>query len=49
MCKAGDVAAYVSREKDRPSELWLQGILNFCQAWCLVTQNRLLFTEQILA
>ena len=49
MCKAGDGAAYVSREKDRPSGLWLQGILYYCQAWCLVTQNRPLFTEQILA
>lgn len=49
MCRAVDVAAYILNEKGRLSGYQLQKLLYYCQAWCLVTQDRALFPEQIRA
>lgn len=49
MCRAIDVAAYILNEKGRLSGYQLQKLLNYCQAWCLVTQDRPLFPEAIRA
>lgn len=49
MCRALDIAAYILSEKGRLSGYQLQKLLYYCQAWCLVTQNRPLFPEQVRA
>ena len=49
MCRAINVAAYILNEKGRLSEYQLQKLLYYCQAWCLVTQDRPLFPESIRA
>ena len=49
MCRAIDVAAYILSEKGRLSGYQLQKLLYYCQAWCLVTQDRALFPEEIRA
>ena len=49
MCRAIDVAAYILNEKGRLSGYQLQKLLYYCQAWCLVTQDRPLFPEAIRA
>ena len=49
MCRAIDVAAYILSEKGRLSGYQLQKLLYYCQAWCLVTQDRPLFPEEIRA
>ena len=49
MCKALDVAAYILNEKGRLTGYQLQKLLYYCQAWCLVTQDRPLFPEEIRA
>ena len=49
MCRAIDVAAYILNERGRLSGFQLQKLLFYCQAWCLVTQDRPLFTEEIRA
>lgn len=49
MCKAIDVAAYILNERGRLSGYQLQKLLYYSQAWCLVTQGRRLFAEEIRA
>lgn len=49
MCRAIDVAAYILNERGRLSGYQLQKLLYYCQAWCLVTQDRPLFNEEIRA
>lgn len=49
MCKAIDVASYILQEKGRLTGYQLQKLLYYSQAWCLVTQGRPLFDENILA
>lgn len=49
MCKAVDVASYILQEKGRLTGYQLQKLLYYSQAWCLVTQGRPLFEEEILA
>ena len=49
MCRAIDVAAYILNERGRLSGYQLQKLLYYCQAWCLVTQDRTLFPEEIRA
>lgn len=49
MCRAIDVAAYILNEEGRLSGYQLQKLLYYCQAWCLVTQDRTLFPEEIRA
>lgn len=49
MCKATDVASYILQEKGRLTTYQLQKLLYYSQAWCLVTQDRPLFSEDILA
>lgn len=49
MRRAVDVAAYILSEKGRLSGYQLQKLLYYCQAWCLVTQDRPLFQEDIRA
>lgn len=49
MCRAIDVASYILNEQGRLSGYQLQKLLYYCQAWCLVTQDRPLFLEHIRA
>lgn len=49
MCKAIDVASYILQEKGRLTGYQLQKLLYYSQAWCLVTQDRPLFEEDIRA
>lgn len=49
MCKAVDVASYILQEKGRLTGYQLQKLLYYSQAWCLVTQDRPLFSEKIRA
>lgn len=49
MCRAIDVAAYILNEKGRLTGYQLQKLLYYYQAWCLVTQDRPLFSEEIRA
>jgi len=49
MCRAVDVASYLLREKGRLSCCELRVLLSYSQAWCLVTQDRPLFSEEIRA
>lgn len=49
MCKAIDVASYILQEKGRLTGYQLQKLLYYSQAWCLVTQDRPLFSETIRA
>lgn len=49
MCKAIDVAAYILNERGRLSGFQLQKLLYYSQVWCLVTQDRQLFDEDIRA
>lgn len=49
MCRAIDVASYILNERGRLSGYQLQKLLYYCQAWCLVTQDRPLFPEVIRA
>lgn len=47
MCRAIDVTSYILNEKGRLSGCQLQKLLYYCQAWCLVTQDRPLFEESV--
>lgn len=49
MCRAVDVASYILQEKGRLTGHRLHTLLCYSQAWCLVTQDRALFDEKILA
>ncbi len=49
MPRAVDVASYILNERGRLSGYQLQKLLYYCQAWCLVTQDRPLFPEEIRA
>lgn len=49
MCRAIDIASYILSEKGRLSGYQLQKLLYYSQAWCLVTQDRPLFAEQVRA
>ncbi len=49
MCRAIDVASYILQEKGRLTGYQLQKLLYYSQAWCLVTQGRPLFSEEIRA
>ena len=49
MRRAIDIASYILSEKGRLSGYQLQKLLYYSQAWCLVTQNRPVFTEQVRA
>ncbi len=49
MCRAIDAAAYILNEQGRLSCFQLQKLLYCSQAWCLATQNRPLFSEEIRA
>ena len=49
MCRAIDVAAYILNERGRLSGFQLQKLLYYSQVWCLVTQDRQLFAEDIRA
>lgn len=47
MSRTIDVASYILNEQGRLSVRRLQRLLYYCQAWCLVTQDRPLFLEHI--
>lgn len=49
MCRAVDVASYILQEKGRLTGYQLQKLLYYSQAWCLVTQDRPLFSEVVRA
>ena len=49
MTTAHDVAAYILRKIGRTSAMKLQKLLYYCQAWCLVWDDRPLFAEPIEA
>ena len=49
MCRAVDVASYILQERGRTFGHQLQALLYYSQAWCLVTQDRPLFNEDVRA
>jgi uncharacterized phage-associated protein len=49
VCKAVDVASYILQEKGRLTGYQLQKLLYYSHAWCLVTQGRPLFEEEVRA
>ena len=49
MCKVVDVPSYILQERGRLTGYQLQKLLYYSHAWCLVTQNRLLFEEGVHA